>query len=73
MMNPVGTLSHQIGSPVNEVPPSTMLALYNGNGLLSEWHHHPAETTGASNGSCTGSVPNPMFLEDEERYVKGAF
>ena len=85
-MNPAGTLSNQIRSPVEKGAPS-MAVMYNGgNGVFASERQDPTQVGGAtrhslSNGYITGpgtsSMSNTAFIntqdEAEERYVKGAF
>ena len=84
-MNPAGTLSNQIRSPVEKGAPS-MAVMYNGGNGVFASERHPTQVGGVtrqslSNGYVTGpgtsSISNTEFMntqdEAEERYVKGAF
>ena len=80
VMNPVGTLSNQIRSPVEKGATSFAVMYNQGNDTVSQCHSTQVGSATQSNGIVTGpglSAQNQTFMitQDavEERYVKGAF
>ena len=75
-MNPIGTLSSQLGSPTNTVAPTLPTTnIINTAGSASELNSNGVITsTTVFNGHCMASVPTETVVPtDEERYVIGAF
>lgn len=80
-MNPAGTLSNQIRSPIEKGPPALAMMYNSGGNDISSSEHQLGSAT-QSNGYLTGlgnSASSSTFTsthnqdELEERYVKGAF